>query len=77
MISTPAGTSRDHGFCAKLMFVQTDGQVLFAGEKSLVPGPEAEVKWFTDVDEALAQVRDVIHLNVCGITQVRIIGAPP
>lgn len=64
-----------HGFYAKLMFVQADGQTFFTGYQGGVPGPDEGVRWFTDVDEALAVVRDTIYLNLKGITQVRIIGA--
>lgn len=48
------------------------GGVYFAGEKSLVERP-ADAKWFDSYNEAVEWSKDIVALNLNGVTQARFI----
>ena len=53
------------------ILVFSDG-VYFAGEKTLVKSP-SDAKWFESYDEAAERGRDIVYLNLAGVTQIRFI----
>jgi hypothetical protein len=56
----------------KILVARKDG-IYFMGNNSLVEKPE-DAKIFTDLDDALQRVRDVILLATSPVTQIRLLG---
>jgi len=46
--------------------------VYFSGKKHLVKDPK-KAQWFDSYDEASARARDIVYLNLAGVSQVRLI----
>lgn len=57
----------------KIMVIARNG-VYFSGSKNLVEEPD-EAQWFDNYDEAVERSKDIVALNLVGVTQVRLISS--